>query len=79
MILHNKEPLGPYSWEKVKEEKWTDPVSNPFPLRVSPWQVNLSGIRQSKITKWPVFAGLGVKGLISIDATLFIIIYILLL
>ena len=37
MILHNKgEPLGPYSWEKVKEEKWTDPVSNPFPLRVSP-------------------------------------------
>ena len=31
MILHNKgEPLGPYSWEKVKEEKWTDPVSNLF-------------------------------------------------
>ena len=38
-------------------------VINPFPPRGSP--LILSGVRQSKITKWTVLAGMGEKGLIK--------------
>ena len=45
-----------------KRDGQVGPV-NPFPPRGSPLTSNLSGVRQSKITKWTDLASLGEKGL----------------